>query len=61
MNKPGRLIILIVIWVLLFLVLWAKNYYAINHQFDRWWIYAIDIVLAALVFKWSIKFYNKKK
>ncbi len=61
MSKTGKIIILIVIWVLLFLVLWAKNYYAINHQFNKWWMSAIDIILAAVLFKWSVKFYNNKK
>ena len=59
MSKPTKILILIVVWVLLFLVLWAKNYYAIMHNFSKWWIYAIDFVLSALLFKWSIKFYKK--
>ena len=60
MPKTTKLLILIAIWLLLFFLLWAKNHYAVAHHFDKWWLYAIDIVLSALLFKWSIKFYKNK-
>ncbi len=61
MSKKGRIQILVVIWVSLFLVLGAMNYYAYNHQFHKWWMTAIEVVLAGELFKWSVKFYKNKK
>ena len=61
MSKTVRILILVVIWVSLFLVLWAMNYYAYNHQFHKWWMTAIDVILAGVLFNWSVKFYKNKK